>query len=154
MIVPGMQGRRVGVVRDFSSYLGEVEDGDLSEANVVTSELLGTSDPSSPDLGGDTLHAPVIDLDVPVAYVPSSTPGHGHLYVDVAMTAPQMWHLLQAMVDVGLVEEGFLNASKARGYTSVRLPWITKEAQPDSDAEEQAANAAELVTLGELREIF
>jgi hypothetical protein len=151
MRVPGTQVRRIGVVHDFSSYLGEVEDAELSEANVVTSELPWRQS-TEPD--AERMHAPVIDIDVPVTYVPSSTPGHGHLYVDVPMTASQMWILLEAMVDAGLVERGFLDASKARGYTSVRLPWITKETQPDIDAEEQAANAAELALVGDLREIF
>jgi len=44
-----------------------VEDG----ANVVSSLLTNGN------------HAPCIDLDVPAMLVPSSTPGHSHLYIDI-----------------------------------------------------------------------
>lgn len=130
-VVPGTLVRMIGTVapEDWGSYEGTVTPTeDLEQANVVTSELV------NPDISVWD-HAPVIDLDVPVTYVPSSTPGHGHLYIDVPMSADAMWRLLSVMVDVGMVEEGYLNASQARGHTSVRLPWVKKPPAPVTVAE-------------------
>lgn len=72
-------------------------------------------------------HKPVIDLDFPCALVPSSTEGHFHLYLDKVLKADDLMKLLKVMSEVGLVEEGYYKASLARGYTSVRLPWVTKK---------------------------
>lgn len=112
----GSLPRRVGLVRDFNAYEGEVEDvTDPADANVITSQLLDSD-----------LHAPVIDVDLPMRWVPSSTPGHGHLYIDHPMPAAYMWALIELLAEIGLVEPGYLRASQARGYTSVRLPWVKK----------------------------
>ncbi len=70
---------------------------------------------------GTTLH-----LDVPAHWVPSSTQDHGHLYIDCLMPWDALAKLLDVLVDIALVEEGYANASKARGYTAVRLPWVSK----------------------------
>ena len=77
------------------------------------------------------LHRPVLDIDIPAALIPSSTPGHAHLYIDKPMTLTQYENLLWALVEAGIIEGGYANASSARGYTSVRLPWVKKpEVQP------------------------
>lgn len=82
-------------------------------------------------LSGDgSHHLPCIDVDVPAKLVPSSTPGHHHLYIDV----PLAWHdycdLLDVMARCGIVEEGYVSAAKARGQTSCRLPHVRKEGGP------------------------
>jgi hypothetical protein len=87
------------------------------EHNVVTSSL-----------GRADLHAPVLDIDIPHTLVPSSTPGHSHLYLDVEMTWAQYERLLEVLADVGIIEKGYYLASQARGFTAARLPWIKKEA--------------------------
>lgn len=88
----------------------------LKDANVITSALIGSD-----------LHAPVIDLDLPVTLLPSSTKDHYHLYIDKPMTRRQMLKLLKTMRDVGIVEEGFYRAARKRGAAAVRLPWIRKQ---------------------------
>lgn len=95
----------------------------LAEANVVTSLIKGTDVPGQKYTG---LHNPIIDIDVPVHLVPSSTPGHGHLYFEKPMTWDQFKKLLAVMVEVGLVEPGYLGASDNRGHTCVRLPGLKK----------------------------
>lgn len=95
----------------------------LAEANVVTSLIKGTDVPGDKYSG---LHNPVIDIDVPVHLVPSSTPGHGHLYVEKPMPWSDLKKLLEVMVEVGLVEPGYLGASDKRGHTCVRLPGMKK----------------------------
>ncbi len=74
----------------------------------------------------DGSHRPVIDLDVPVRYVPSTTEGHGHLYVDVPMDWERYSRLLVALEAAGLVEPGYVRASFAREQTFVRPPWVRK----------------------------
>jgi hypothetical protein len=119
--VPGDMPRKLGkadLTVEYSEILPE-EVTNLEEANVVLSLLEGT--------GPEPRHAPVIDIDIPHVYVPSSTPGHGHLYLDINMSNRAFWVLMEALVNAGVVEQGYLNASRARGYASVRLPWVKKE---------------------------
>lgn len=91
----------------------------LVDSDVISSELTGFV-PGT--------HAPCIDIDVPIRVVESSTPGHSHLYIDVAMTWVKYEALLQALVDAGLVEIGYLKVSRFRGGTHLRLPWVRKPA--------------------------
>lgn len=144
--VPGAIERVPAHVKDFSAYEGEAEPCELADANVITSLTLHEGQEF-----GERLHAPVIDVDLPeqqfwlkvlgsnglhglagmcCVWVPSTTEGHGHLYVDELMSEAAMWFLLTALETHGLVEEGFVSASKMRGHTSVRLPWVKKEPAP------------------------
>lgn len=93
------------------------------DPNVVTSMATGR-------LLDTGMHYPVIDIDHPVRVVPSSTAGHGHLYIDVPLAAADYAKLLAVMVEVGLVEQGFVNRFRSDGFTAVRLPWIRK---PDAE---------------------
>lgn len=87
-------------------------DGD--GANLVSSHL------------PDGRHAPVIDLDVPHSYAPSSTPGHAHLYLDVPMPRWRMWALLAGLRASGVIEPGFFWWSLRRGGTFVRPEGVRK----------------------------
>lgn len=103
----------------------------LNDGNYDTAhELPATADEaevvSSLDLG-TYKHRPVLDIDIPAALIPSSTPGHSHLYIDKALTWEQYESLLWALVDCGIIESGYASASAARGYTSARLPWVKKQ---------------------------
>ena len=95
---------------------------DLDQANVVSSLQSGT------EPGSRAQHYPVLDLDLPAVLVPSSTPGHSHLYIDLPIPDDTYWRLCDALVDAGVLQEGYVSACKSRGYTSVRLPWVRKEA--------------------------
>jgi hypothetical protein len=86
------------------------------EANLVSSELENGQ------------HAPAIDLDVPHRYVPSSTEGHGHLFIDVEMSWDKYERLLKALHEAGLIEDGFYHLSVRRKATFLRPPWIKKAA--------------------------
>ena len=92
----------------------------IAESDVVSSELFGDLDS----------HAPCIDLDVPAVLVPSSTPGHSHLYIDVPMTWEQYEAILTALADAGVMEQGYYRASKLRKGTHLRLPWVRKPEPP------------------------
>ena len=71
-------------------------------------------------------HAPVIDLDGPHHYEPSSTPGHGHLYLNKDMSFDSMVEILEVLVKHGIVQQGFLDATKQRGFAAARTPWTKK----------------------------
>lgn len=58
--------------------------------------------------------------------IASTTPGHGHLYVDKLMDWATYQTLLNKLVDLGVLEPGYVGASEARGWTCVRLPWVRK----------------------------
>lgn len=87
----------------------------LDDAEIVTSEFRH-----------GYAHMPVLDIDVPIAVIPSSTPGHSHLFIGVEMEWSVYAKLIYAMADAGILENGYVDASDARGFTAVRLPWVTK----------------------------
>lgn len=88
----------------------------IDEATVITSEIAD----------GSGRHKVVIDLDLPAHLIPSSTPGHFHLYVDHVLEWHEYEDLLNALAVAGLVEPGYVGASVARGFTAARLPWVKK----------------------------
>jgi hypothetical protein len=77
---------------------------------------------------GQARHALVIDIDHPSWLVPSTTPGHYHLYVDVPGGIPHetYLYLLGALAQAGVIEQGYNSASHERGHSDVRLPWVQK----------------------------
>lgn len=76
------------------------------------------------DPGGS--HALVIDLDKPAWLVPSTTYGHSHLYVDTHIGWSDYVHLLEALARAGVIEDGYAQASIAKGASYARLPWVKK----------------------------
>ncbi len=89
---------------------------DPQDAQVVSSEIQ------------NSLHSPVLDIDFPARLVPSSTPGHFHLYLDgLSMTWLDYEKLLTALAAAGVVQEGYVHASIARKATAVRVPGCKKE---------------------------
>lgn len=95
---------------------GRFEVPTVEYANVVSSHVDGSNG----------LHRPVLDLDIPAELVASSTPGHSHLYIDHLLTWENYQKLLDALVEAGIIEHGFVATSKKRGSTMVRLPWVHK----------------------------
>jgi hypothetical protein len=93
-------------------------------------ELTAHSDHEDPDLVSSActngMHAPVIDLDFPCRLIPSSTPGHFHLYLDQYITWEQCQMLLEGFFKAGLIEEGWYKASLRDGRSYVRRPGIYK----------------------------
>lgn len=95
----------------------------ISEANIATSIREDIGDPSA-----KPVHALLIDLDVPAWLVPSSTPGHSHLYVDVAIQEDAYFRLLRELANCGVIQNGYAGSSIHRGGTALRLPWVKKPA--------------------------
>lgn len=101
-----------------------VEDGDRVAAQpadaLVVASLVGIDD------ADQALHRPVIDIDVPIRLVPSTTPGHHHLYIDHDVPYHRYLNILDALADAGIVEPGYVAATRRRGMSFVRLPWVAK----------------------------
>lgn len=126
--VPPLLGQMYGFVKNwhdsatFESGQKEVLTPNLEEGNIITSIMV------------DSVldHKVIIDLDLPAQLIPSTTPGHFHLYVDHIIPRDKYLNLLDALAEAGLVEPGYAAASRARGYSAVRLPWIKKEVSETS----------------------
>lgn len=104
---------------DYSDKRVIADDVDLKDANLVTSRIEGTN-----------LHRVVLDIDMDAALVPSSTPGHHHLYINKSLDWTAYTKLLRALVDAGIVQRGYAEASISRGYSAVRPPWVHKPPPP------------------------
>lgn len=70
----------------------------------------------------DGKHAPTLDIDMPCRLLPSSTPGHFHLYIDMEMSDKDYTKLLKVLHEVGIIEEGFAQMFDRKGATFVRMP--------------------------------
>lgn len=80
-------------------------------------------------IGHTFLHTPrgvVFETPHRTRWVESSTPGHGHLYMDAILWWDEYEALLEAFAWAGLVEPGYVGASKRREATHLRLPWVRK----------------------------
>lgn len=91
---------------------------DPEKANAITSVVQGSE---------GAAHKLVIDVDFPVHAVPSSTPGHFHLYIDKIISFDHLVGILHAMSDAGIVETGYAGAVEDQGFATVRAPWTKKE---------------------------
>lgn len=107
--------------KDYDHETVSIADAGLSNANLICSDLASTVWD-----GDGVLHAVTLDIDHEVTVIPSSTPGHYHLYIDHGLTWPQYVKLMNVMADIGLLEQGYVDASLNRGFSSLRLPWLHK----------------------------
>lgn len=118
--VSPLPGQVYQQVEDFTTYeakSGRYDTTDLDLAKVITSRIV--DDPEH--------HKLILDVDLPAQLIPSSTEGHFHLYVDKPIEKAAWETLLFALAAAGLIEQGYMRASIARGFTAVRLPWIAKD---------------------------
>jgi hypothetical protein len=96
------------------------------DANCISS-VAGYRDDSLFFDGEDMWHTPIIDLDMDATLVPSSTPGHHHLYIDKKLTYEQYRRLIEVMYEVALVEYGILCQIQSDKRTIARLPGVKKD---------------------------
>jgi hypothetical protein len=80
------------------------------------------------NLPGIDVHMPVLDLDVEAHLVPSSTPGHTHLYINQTVTWEKYEALLHALADCGILQRNYVRHSIGRRHaTFARYPGVTKK---------------------------
>lgn len=104
---------------------GDFVECSFADANLITSKVQNSS---MVGLDGklQPTHTPVLDIDIPCVYMPSSTEGHGHLYFQTVIPWDKYVRLLTVMGECGILEEGFVSASIAKEFTALRLPHIKK----------------------------
>lgn len=101
----------------------------IDQANIITSAVHRSPMLAFAPAGLKLpFHKPVLDIDLPVTVLPSTTPGHFHLFIDCEMGWYKYVTLLDALANAHVIEQGYRDASVARGFSAVRLPWIRKEA--------------------------
>lgn len=125
----GLVLQTVTNLNDYDVQSGRYDTEDKEAAQVITSLV------AQP---GPRKHKLVIDLDLPAQLIPSSTPGHFHLYVDHEMDEGVYMELLAALGKAGLVEPGYVRASHERKLTAVRLPWVHKPSPAAEELVDQA----------------
>jgi hypothetical protein len=86
-----------------------------ADAEVVSSQIVGTDE-----------HIPMLDIDMDAVLLPSSTPGHHHLYIDKPIPWKKYKNLMKALADAGIIEEGYYTASVKRGYSALRMQGVKK----------------------------
>lgn len=94
----------------------------LHESNSIGSRVI-TSDRY---IGHYMAHKPVLDLDMDVMVLPSSTPGHHHLYIDKALPWNEYSLLMNVLAHVGILQHGYVAASHHRAESFLRTPWTRK----------------------------
>src|SRR5881398_984978 len=78
---------------------------DGSNAHVPVERMKDANALSSKTKSGH--HKVLLDLDVEHYYVPSSTEGHGHLYINVDLSTAQYNVLLFTLQHLGIIQKGF-----------------------------------------------
>lgn len=74
----------------------------------------------------DGRHMPILDLDFPHHFEPSTTPGHTHFYIDTPLSKTKWAVLMLVLGWCGIVEAPFVAWSLRRGGNFVRIPGTSK----------------------------
>lgn len=112
------------------SFIQYKEDIPEEEANLISSKL---------NIPGKTnLHAPTLDIDLPVHCYESSTKDHYHLFIDVAMPWWKYKILLRCLAFCGIIEKGYWKASVTRGASLLRKKGVLKKVSTARESTEIA----------------
>jgi hypothetical protein len=65
-------------------------------------------------------HMPALDIDFPARLIPSKTPGHYHLYLDIPLSYMQYLKLVDTLTEVGILAEGNRMQMVLTGQTFLR----------------------------------
>lgn len=109
------------------AYVTETVDADLKgDYRIHDTEEPSWDKPANLIVSGPNhvgKHSPVLDIDIPVDLIESSTPGHYHLgFPSVEIDWDDYQYLLRALKKCGIIEPGYMGASIERGFTAVRTP--------------------------------
>lgn len=100
------------------------------DANIIISETLTDK------------HIVQLDLDVEHLYVPSTTSGHGHLYINVELTWREYESLLKLLATFGIIQKGYVECAIERKHTGLRVPGLDKN-NPEHNKGIERKNDAE-----------
>jgi hypothetical protein len=97
--------------------------GDFQQVeNVENANLIGSMFVD----GRHQLHKVFLDLDVEHLYVPSTSPGHGHLYINVDVTQKELLDLVEHLARLGILGSGSLHQVGIRAMNTLRPPGLKK----------------------------
>lgn len=91
------------------------------EAGLITRDTFDDEYPFFADCMG-TLFWPELRFDVPMTIVPSTTPGHHHLYLEHEMPWEHYRRFLRALGAVDILEQGYVAAAERREMTMLVKP--------------------------------
>lgn len=97
-------------------YTGDAYLTDEDQANLITSELF---DDHLDDFD-KPFHALTLDIDHPTLLIQSRTSDHYHLYIDHPMPWLDYVDVLTVLGRVGVLEQGYVDASINQGRTALR----------------------------------
>ena len=123
-------GRNLYVVSDLSR---DSSQGSMTKALLAREEprvKVDTLRPKANLIGSkldDGTHMPILDLDFDHKYVPSSTPGHGHLYLNVPVSKARWIALMIGLYAGGVIQKGYFWWSLRRGANFVRPVGVYKD---------------------------
>lgn len=80
----------------------------------------------------DGRQMPILDLDFPHHFEPSTTPGHHHLYLDIPMSKFKWFCLMTGLALSGVIELHFYAWSLRRGGNFVRIPTSKKLSEAET----------------------
>lgn len=105
---------------DFSMDSEGVVTDILAEAELISSKgvTVGTS--------AAAYHLPMFDIDKNCALIPSSTNGNFHLVIEHEIPFDKYMAILHAFAEAGIVEWGYHDGTRKRGYAAIRAPWVRK----------------------------
>lgn len=109
-------------VPTWTDYQGDKYEARFATLNPANADVI-----SSEVYGEPGVHVVALDIDHPARLLPSSTPDHYHLHVDVKCSWEDYEEFLRAAAKIGLIEEGYARVSIERKGTHLRLPWVRKE---------------------------
>ena len=162
MATPRVRWNEEGDSDDLTEIpdMGYVES--LAEAEAVGSLVQIVEDSpldflSGGPVAGTRLHCIAVDVDMPAWLVPSTNENHYHLYVPLEIPEEDLFEWLDASAKIGLLEQGYVDACKARGMTTLRVPWLRKGEEPSrndpdfddgwDDESEEPVNANERIII-------
>ncbi len=121
-----------------STFLKSIDEEDRQPCLKDEANLLSS-------LCHDGKHRLVLDFDFPARWVPSTTPGNGHLYIDKPMTWAEATKLMNVMKEVGLLQSGFVKAALVRKATHVRPEWVKKPEPSDAHIDDADVKDEDIV---------
>jgi hypothetical protein len=98
----------------------------MEDANLLTSRIEATIDTE------EEKHFIIMDVDHEAELIPSSTPGHYHLYIYHEVTKEQLDKFVAVAREIGLIQQGIVRGYKERGVLCLRKPGVVKgDERPD-----------------------
>lgn len=115
----------------LGAHMYDWSSSHMDSQSAAMTQLLGAENCVTKIIGrhtGGGRHRPELEVIVgcDMALIPSSTPGHYHLILDVNLPWYTYTDLLRQARDIGLIEYGYVDAAIRKGYSSIRTPWTKK----------------------------